>query len=241
MSNTENILSMAAFREATGASEATVSRWLKRGLPCVRIARPSGGRAQVFFDTKEALSWAAAHGNKTAQQRAIALAHKSQVDAPDETPGTDAKDKASTSEPPGDDEGLIAALDRLKKQEIESHLLLLRMKRAGDLNGVLAVSERHLAETKALAVLENAAVQYRVRIGELGPRAEMRGVFERVIIGLKNMVLGLPSNVIPQIIPFLREPENAFEVQRIIDKAARDALRSVAERRDGTATPTRPA
>lgn len=226
----ENLLSMAAFREGTGASEATVSRWLKRGLPCVRIARQGGGRAQVFFDKIEALGWAAKHGSLTTRRKALALAGSIPAAAPDQTPGTDAEGKPSTAELPGADEGLLAALDRLKKQELASHRLLLRLKERGDLNAVLAVAETHLAETKALAVLENAAVQYRVRIGELGPRAEMQSVFERVIVSVKNAVLGIPSNVIPQLIPYLRDPEQVHGVHDILDRAARDALRAASER-----------
>lgn len=230
MSANENLLSMAAFREATGASEATVSRWLKKGLPAVRIARTGGGRAQVFFDKSEAGAWVSLHGNQTARRRAIALAKKQLAAATDEQPGTVADGKPSTPASPEDDEGLIAALDRLRKQEIESHRLLIRLKKAGDLNGVLAVSERHLAEVKALGTLESAAVSFRVRAGELGPRREMQGVFEKVIVGIKNAVLGIPSNVIPQLIPFLRDPDAAHEVHTIIDRASRDALRSVRTR-----------
>ena len=225
----ENLLSMAAFREATGASEATISRWVKKGLPCQRIARPGGGRAQVYFDKTEALGWAVAHGNQTAKRKALALAGRMPT-ATDKTPGTEADAKPSTPELPGDDEGLLPALDRLKKQELASHRLLIRLKAKGELNSVLAVQETHLAEVKALAVLENAAVQFRVRSGELVERVGMQAVYGRVIVTVKNAVLGIPSSVIPQIIPFLRDPEKAHEVSAIIDRAARDAMRSASEK-----------
>lgn len=218
----ENLLSMSAFREATGASEATVSRWVKKGLPCQRIARPGGGRAQVYFDKVEALGWAVAHGNRTAQRKALALARS--------TPGTEADAKPSTPELPGDDEGLLPALDRLKKQELASHRLLIRLKAKGELNSVLAVQETHLAEVKALAVLENAAVQFRVRSGELVERAGMQAVFGRVIVSVKNAVLGVPSSATPLLMPFLRDPEQAHAVHAILDKLCRDALRAASER-----------
>ena len=227
--NNENILSMSAFRQKTGASEATVCRWLKKGLPCLRIPRAGGGRAQVFFDPSDALSWVAANGNRTARHKAIALANTTPEAAPNGSPGTAAASKPSTDYAP-DDEGLLPALDRLRKQEIESHRLLIRLKRKGDLNAVLAVSERHLAETKALAVLENAAVQYETRMGELAPRAEMITAYERIMVGVKNAVLGIPSAVMPLIIPHLRRPESAHEISRLLDSRCRDALRSAAER-----------
>jgi len=228
MSN-KNLLTMSAFKEKTGASEATVCRWLKKGLPCLRIPRAGGGRAQVFFDPSDALSWVAAHGNRTARHKAIALANTTPEAAPNGSPGTAAASKPSTDDAP-DDEGLLPALDRLRKQEVESHRLLIRLKRKSDLNAVLAVSERHLAEVKALAVLESAAIQYQTRLGELAPRAEMISAYERIMVSVKNSVLGIPSSVMPLIIPHLRDQNKAHDIMAILDRATRDSLRSAAER-----------
>lgn len=227
MSN-KNLLTMSAFMQATGASNATVSRWLKKGLPCLRIPRAGGGRAQVFFDHSDALSWVAAHGNRTARHKAIALANTTPEAAPNGSPGTAAASKPSTPTA-ADDEGLLPALDRLRKQEIESHRLLIRLKRKGDLNAVLAVSERHLAETKALAVLENAAVQFETRMGELAPRAEMITAYERIMVSVKNSVLGIPSSVMPLIIPHLKDQNKAHDIMDLLDKATRGALRSAVQ------------
>ena len=227
MSN-KNLLTMPAFRQKTGASEATICRWLKRGLPCLRIPRAGGGRAQVFFDPSDALSWVAAHGNKTARHRAIALANTTPEAAPNGSPGTAAPSKPSTPDA-ADDEGLLCALGRLRTQEVESHHLLIRLKRKGDLNAVLAVSERHLAEVKALAVLENAAVQYATRLGELAPRAEMITAYERIMVGVKNAVLGIPSSVMPLIIPHLKDQNKAHDIMAILDRATRDSLRSAVQ------------
>ena len=239
MSN-EKMMTMTAFRQATGASESTVGRWITRGLPCVRIPRAGGGRAQLFFPHDEALSWAAAHGNRTAQRQAIALAKKSTAAAANESPGPAANGKPSTPIMNVEDEGLIPALERLKRQEIESHRLLIRLKRAGDLNGVLAVSERHLAETKALAVLENAAVSFRTRIGELAPAAAMRDVFVKVVVGVKNNLLGVPNAVIPLILPYLKDEASARAIYKIIDDKIRGALRALKENRTPTPEPPPP-
>lgn len=224
----KSLLSMPAFMQATGASNATVARWLKKGLPCLRIPRAGGGRPQVFFDPSDALSWVSAHGNKTARHRAIALANTTPEAAPNGSPGTATASKPSTDDA-GDDEGLLPALDRLRKQEIESHHLLIKLKRKGDLNAVLAVSERHLAEVKALAVLENAAVQYETRMGELAPRAEMISAYERIMVSVKNAVLGIPSSVMPLIIPHLKDQNKAHDIMAILDRATRDSLRSAVQ------------
>lgn len=227
MSN-KNLLTMPAFRQKTGASEATICRWLKRGLPCLRIPRAGGGRAQVFFDPSDALSWVSAHGNKTARHRAIAIANATAGTGSDDSPNAATASKPSTPDA-ADDEGLLPALDRLRKQEIESHRLLIRLKRKGDLNAILAVSERHLAETKALATLEAAAIQYQTRLGELAPRAEMITAYERIMVSVKNAVLGIPSSVMPLIIPHLRDQNKAHDIMAILDKATRDSLRSAVQ------------
>ncbi|MDD4342395.1 MAG: hypothetical protein PHO14_09215, partial [Kiritimatiellae bacterium] len=148
--------------------------------------------------------------------------------APNGSPGTAAASKPSPADA-GDDAGFLPALDRLRKQEIESHRLLIRLKRKGDLNAVLAVSERHLAETKALAVLENAAVQYETRMGELAPRAEMITAYERIMVSVKNSVLSIPSSVMPLIIPHLKDQNKAHDIMDLLDKATRGALRSAVQ------------
>lgn len=227
MSN-KNLLTMSAFMQATGASNATVARWLKKGLPCLRIPRAGGGRAQVFFDPSDALSWVSAHGNKTARHRAIAIANATAGTGSDDSPNAATASKPSTPDA-ADDEGLLCALGRLRTQEVESHHLLIRLKRKGDLNAVLAVSERHLAEVKALAVLENAAVQYETRLGELAPREEMITAYERIMVGVKNAVLGIPSSVMPLIIPHLKDQNKAHDIMAILDRATRDSLRSAVQ------------
>ena len=52
----------------------------------------------------------------------------------------------------------------------------------------------------------------------------------RVLVGVKNAVLGIPANIMPLIIPHLRRPESAHEISRLLDGRCRDALRSAAER-----------
>ena len=214
-------LTFEGIRAMTGASPATVSRWVAKGCPHIRQPSGHGGRPILLFPKEDALSWIASHGNMTAARKAIALAGKS----PGEGANIQAVDLAEI-----DAEGLLPCLARLRKTERATYRLLSRLKEKGDVGGATVLSERYVAETRALSALEAAAVQYRTRTGELGPRREMQGVFEKVIVGIKNAVLGIPSNVIPQLIPFLRDPEQAHEVHAIIDRASRDALRAVANK-----------
>jgi hypothetical protein len=218
------------------------------------------GKAGLWFDKQIAMDWVANNGSLTAGRKAAAYAnggsaiseevnasspesHSSKLSKPDlSSPASElfnriaepesAKrvpvtiDKVVAQEP-----GLLGNLERLKLQEYHTSAQLSIAKQANNVQLIITLSERHLHESKTLAALEQAALNFRMRIGELGPRAEMQNVFERVIVGIKNAVLGMPSAVIPQLIPYLRDPEQAHEVRAIIDKAARDSLRTVSDRR----------
>lgn len=220
-------MSLTAFSERTGASVSTVLRWCKRGLPVQRIPRPGGGRPALFFGP-DAVQWTAAHGNLTQRRKALALVNKSvpQATAAPASP-------ASAPSAPGtdaDEEGLIAACERLRKQELATHKLLMSTKAAGDLHGATVLSERYTAECRALAHLEGAAVAHRVRIGELVLKSDIEGAYKRVLTGLKNNLMGIPSGVVPRLMAYLRDPNDAHAVRSILDEAIRGALRATAER-----------
>jgi len=226
LSNEKTLLSLSGFCQAVGASDSTVTRWVKLGLPCQRVARPGGGRPQLYFDPEEAKGWVALHGSQTQRRRALALTGSSAVAVTVPPPGEDTKSDADADE----GEGLLPALERLKRQELETHRLLMRMKKEGSVAAVLALQDMHLAEIRALAKTESAAIDYRTRIGELCERVPMEAVSARIIIGIKNAVLGLPSSFAPLMMPYLRDPEQAHAVHAILDKLCRDALRSVSEK-----------
>jgi len=73
-------------------------------------------------------------------------------------------------------------------------------------------------------------LNYRLRIGELCVVSEVEAMYSRVFIGVKNAVLGIPSSVMPLIVPHLRDPQSAHEISRLLDARCRDALRGAAER-----------
>ena len=60
--------------------------------------------------------------------------------------------------------------------------------------------------------------------------SDMESAYMRVLVSVKNAVLGIPANIMPLIIPHLRRPESAHEISRLLDARCRDALRSAAER-----------
>jgi phage terminase Nu1 subunit (DNA packaging protein) len=216
-----------------GCSNATLSRWIGKGLPCTREKTGHGGARRLLFNREAALRWIVENASISSAQLARALTTKA---TPEPTP----EQATATPDPDSiDDEGLLPCLERLRKTERETFLLLQRLKKAGDIGGVRIVGERFVGEARALVALEQAAVSYRERAGQLVNLADVQNTYSRVIEGVKNNLLGVPSAVIPLLMPYLRDPANAGDVHRILDARIRDALRGAAERR-GAVEPGKP-
>jgi hypothetical protein len=242
----DDSINLRELCKLVGVKRLSILRWVKKGLPHIKQAGSRGGHPQLWFDRAAALSWVAANGSLTAGRKAAALVNKPHLkesSAETGTPPEPSPDAPSQSAPAelaripvtidltsAREPGLLGNLERLKAQEIATSGALLRAKQANDVSAIVALSDRHIKETNTLAKLEQIALTYRTRIGELGPRHHMQGVFEKVITGVKNSVLGIPSTAVAQILPFLRNPEDAGEVRTILDKVTRDSLRTIAER-----------
>lgn len=248
-------INLRTLCKLVGVERLTILRWVKKGLPHTREKGRHGGHAQLWFDKESALSWVSANGSLTAGRKAAALANSlHETDTARSSPESKKQDSLSpdissrTSAPAPEsapsskrtvatidmdayrEPGLLGNLERLKAQELATSAALIRAKQANDTAAVVALSDRHIQETKTLANLEQVALTYRTRLGELGPRQQMQGVFEKVIVGIKNAVLGIPSTAVAQILPYLRDPDDAFKVREILDKVTRDSLRSIGER-----------
>lgn len=177
----------------------------------------------LFFDPEEAKGWVALHGSQTQRRRALALTGSSAVAVTVPPPGEDTKSDADEGE------GLLPALERLKRQELETHRLLMRMKKEGSVAAVLALQDMHLAEIRALAKTESAAIDYRTRTGELCVKADIMSRYMRVVAGVRNAVLGIPSSCVSMLMPYMRKQNDAPKVQQVIDGICREALRGFAE------------
>lgn len=229
-----NTFNMKELTAAVGVERLTVLRWVKKGLPVMREPGRRGGRPRLVFDRETTLAWIAANGKITAGRKAAAMSSGGGSPGAEPEPEQAAPAQPAAKQYPIDGElarqpGLLGALERVKRQEILTAVALERAKREQNANLIVVLSDRHLQESKTIAKLEESALSFRQRIGELGPRSEMQNVFERVIITIKNAVLGLPSGLIPQLMPFLSDADRAHEVRTIIDKAARDCLRSISQ------------
>lgn len=219
-------LTAADLKKMVGASDSTLSRWVRKGLPHQRQPTGHGGAKMFLFRRDDALRWIEENASTGAALLARSARSGSKSKSPEVIP--DAAELPNVDEL--DDEGLLPCLERLQRTEKESYQLLQRLKRAGDVSGVRLVSERYVSECRALSAIESAALNYRLRIGELARVSDMESAYMRVLVSVKNAVLGIPANIMPLIIPHLRRPESAHEISRLLDARCRDALRSAAER-----------
>ena len=180
----------------------------------------------LLFKLDDALEWIETNASTGAATMARAARSGKDANTPEAIPT--AAELPNVDELDG--EGLLECLARLQRTERETYQLLQRLKRAGDVSGVRLVSERYVAECRALSAIEQASLNYRLRIGELARVSDMESAYMRVLVSVKNAVLGIPANIMPLIIPHLRRPESAHEISRLLDARCRDALRSAAER-----------
>ena len=214
------MLTNEQIRALVNCSPATLSRWIKRGIPCHRETTGRGGAKRLLFDREAALRWVLENASLTSAQLARALTAKASPE-----PTEPAAAEVNPDELDG--EGVLSCLERLRRTERDSFRLLQKLKRAGDVGGIRVVAERYVAEVRALAHVERVAVDFQARSGELVNAAAVQGVYFKVITGLKNNLLGVPSSAIPLILPYLKDPDSAFEVHKIIDEKIRDALRAI--------------
>ena len=231
-------LNTAQLCREVGVDRITVVRWVKKGLPHLRQKGHKGGSPRCMFDKETALAWIAQNGSMTAGRKAAAVL--SQIEEENAAAGSvTPEEKKPAAKPSASIDmdlarlpGLLGNLERLKAQEITTSGALLRAKSATPPNAALVslLSDRHLAETKTLAKIEQDALNYRIRLGELAPRAEMIAAYERIMVGVKNAVLGIPSAVMPLIIPHLKDQNKAHDIMAILDKASRNALRNASKR-----------
>lgn len=221
MTKQVEMLTNEQLQAQVNCSPATVTRWIKRGIPCHREATGRGGAKRLLFPREDALRWILENASMTAAQMAMALTKKPEGQ-PEPEPTAAPVDPNTV-----DDEGLIPCLERLRKTEKESYALLQKLKRAGDIGGVRVVGERFVNECRALVALERAAVDYQTRKGELVDFAGARAVYMRVVTAIKNNVMGVPSSAVPLLLQFIRDPEDGRKVFAVLDKLVRDALRSI--------------
>ena len=217
----EQSLTVSGLCADLRVARSTVMRWIAAGLPHTTIPSPRGGKERIIFQRDAVLSWVSSNGSITGKR--IARAIESAPDSHESPPETTPLIKQL---------GLLGAVERVKMQEYQTAVLLSQLKHEGkDINAIVAIQDKHMKEASKLASLESQALNFRIRAGELVVAADIQAKFERISTGVKNAVLGVSTSVIPLIMPFLRTEKDAHAVREIIDKACRDSLRLITDRK----------
>ena len=219
------MLTAAALKTLVNVSEATLSRWVRKGIPHQKQPTGRGGAPMLLFNLDSALEWIETNASTGAATMARAARSGKDANTPEAIPT--AAELPNVDELDG--EGLLECLARLQRTERETYQLLQRLKRAGDVSGVRLTSERYVSECRALSAIEQAALNYRLRVGELIRTADAEGAYMRVLVGVKNAVLGMPNAIMPIVIGYLKDPNKAHEVALIMDSKVRDILRMTAQ------------
>ena len=218
-------MTSAEIKSLVKVSDATLSRWVRKGIPHQKQPTGRGGAPMLLFNRDSALEWIETNASTGAAIMARAARSGKDANTPEAIP--------TAAELPNidelDGEGLLECLARLQRTERDSFRLLQRLKKAGDVSGVRLVSERYVSECRALSAIEQAALNYRLRVGELIRTADAEGAYMRVLVGVKNAVLGMPNAIMPIVIGYLKDPNKAHEVARIMDSKVRDILRMTAQ------------
>jgi hypothetical protein len=219
------MLTSAALKSIVAASDSTLSRWVRKGIPHQKQPTGRGGAPMLLFKLDDALEWIEMNASTSAATAARSARSVKNPKSPEVIPPADELPNVDEL----DGEGLLECLARLQRTERDSFRLLQRLKKANDVTGVRLVSERYVSECRALSAIEQAALNYRLRVGELIRTADAEGVYMRVLVGVKNAVLGMPNAIMPIVIGYLKDPNKAHEVARIMDSKVRDILRMTAQ------------
>ena len=218
-------MTSAELKSLVKVSDATLSRWVRKGIPHQKQPTGRGGAPMLLFNRDAALEWIETNASTGAATMARAARSGKDANTPEAIPPADELPNVDEL----DGEGLLECLARLQRTERETYQLLQRLKRAGDVSGVRLTSERYVSECRALSAIEQAALNYRLRVGELIRTADAEGAYMRVLVGVKNAVLGMPNAIMPIVIGYLKDPNKAHEVALIMDSKVRDILRMTAQ------------
>jgi len=226
MARVSRKISKRAFAELTGFSVRQMSRFIKSGLPCTMRKQKRGGKPVPYFNVDEAMSWLAGKGIESPSGKGEAAASVGGDPAPERSEEEQSGRRLALDMQLFNEMGLLGALERLRLSEFNSARLLLRRIKDGAAGTEIAALERlHNRQLIALRQIEFAALKYRERHGELVHFGQMVGAWERIAIGTKNAVMGIPAACVPRIKHLFADPENGVnEAAKIITEDCRRAL-----------------
>ena len=133
--------------------------------------------------------------------------------------------------------GLLGTLERTRLKEWHFSLLLARRLAYGKAhpedvdigidNGRLEATYQRIVT--GLRHLERDALAYRKEAGELIIANDAQKAWNRLAIGIRNAVMGIPSAAIPAIRNYLKDPDQLAEIKGILDGCCRDSLQNLSD------------
>ena len=228
-------LSLQKVADSTGFSYRQLLRFTQRGLPHSKKRNPKGGKPMYILNVAEVIEWCSNNGIVTPAGKGKAAEDLAKASAAMPA-GPQAPQAGKT--PAGGQNinqenvravGIVGALERLRLQEYNVSVLIVRRLGEGCTRDELtSLQAFHTKVATQLRLTEFAVLKYREAHGELVKFGEMVTAWERIGVGFKNTVLGIPSTVVPRIHHLLKDPDSGMaEAEKIIDEECRLALMSL--------------
>jgi phage terminase Nu1 subunit (DNA packaging protein) len=206
------LLTKAEVMKRFGVGEKTVTNWIKAGCPVSAKQRKGAkGRPAKLFDPEKLKGWVLVNAYKTRgdEGETIKAAHNAQ---PIKTSALN-------------DLGIMGCLERTRQQERKLFELIVTLLREdGKATEIGNATRAHTAKTAELRQVEMTALEWQERTGKLVGLADAKRLFSELSTGVRERVMGMPNQVIPQLRQYLRDEDDGGKVRDIIDNALRHAL-----------------
>ena len=190
-----------------------IRRWVAEGCPVWR--RGKGNKPSLFVPAKVE-EWLAKKGKNPDGVIARAVAG----DAPE--PQEQTQKAAGTMI---NKLGIMGYLERCRQQERYLHARFILLSKGGGTAAEIASITRALTQKgEELRRAEMAALEYQKQTGELCDYAEMERTFVELASGTRERIMALPTQLAPLLRGYLRDPDDAGQVYKLIDRVIRHAL-----------------
>lgn len=238
-------INRAGLLALVGVSGArNVEQWEADGLPFVERTGRRGGKKAHWYETKSALRWLVDNASVRVSHEAKAVLRSMEggesragedATGTDRAPETGAAPSGLPSGPmpaAADGErtpGLDGAIERLQAGELAFADMMNKSLADGNIPRAVACGKQVAAFAETLAKLETHIRERDVAAGKLVDADASLQTHLKILSAVKNNLLAVPSSAVPHLLPLLRNPDDAYKAQEIVDRFIKDALRGVAE------------
>ncbi len=209
-----------------------VQEWERAGMPFVERTGRRGGKKPHFYLAKPALRWLVDHASLRISQQAETVLRDMEGGGPSKETGA-AVSPSSDGGPSAAGEntapGLDGAFERMKQGELSFSAKMHAALADGNIAVAVACAKQVAVFAEGMAKIETFIRERDIAAGKLVNAAEMTSAHLKILVAVKNNLLAVPSSSIPQLMPLMRNPNDAPRVQAILERLVKDALRTVAQ------------